>query len=340
MDLEIQKAVLHILDTHVDAPVTSETLLESEDALAYLSGIAGRAFAGEETKPCILPADASLAAEAARAEEDFLPATVRLAEQWFARLTAQPGIPAGDAAFLLLSIDGRDYFAALKLNYKVGVAHYFEMRGTAPSNDIVRQATLLPGAGGKADEAFFVELGPQAPYQMRLLEKKYDIDGHKQPYLGRMLGAQPGLSPKEKLDTIRAVAAEVNQQFYGATGVDEPEVAAAVCAEYRAAKAAASRPDAPPWDPAPIGELCETLYGDLPHAREAFTKALAEHDIALDEPLPIPPAAVRRMEKQSLRSADGVEIKVPVDVYRDQSALEFIQNPDGTVNLLIKNVLV
>lgn len=340
MDLTIQKAVLHILDTNVDAAVTSEALLEGDEALAYLGALAGRAFQSEEAKPCTLPAGAPLAEAASLAEEAFVPQTAALAGLWFDQLAAQPSIPAGDAAFLLLSIDGRDYFAALKLNYKQGVAHSFEMRGASPANGIVRQATLLPGPGGKADEAFFVELGPAAPYRVRLLEKRYDIDGRKQPYLGRMLGLQAGLSPKEKLAAITAVAAEVNQQFYGATGVDEPAVAAAVCAEYRAARTAASRPDAPPWEPAPIGELCETLYGDLPHAREAFTKALAEKDIALDDPLPMPTAAVRRMEKQSLRSAGGVEIKVPVDVYRDASALEFIRSPDGTVNLLIKNVLL
>ena len=82
------------------------------------------------------------------------------------------------------------------------------------------------------------------------------------------------------------------------------------------------------------------LYGDMPPAREAFTKALAEHDITLDEPLPLSAPAVRRMEKQSLRSAGGVEIKVPVNVYRDESALEFIRNPDGSMSLLIKNIIV
>ena len=44
--------------------------------------------------------------------------------------------------------------------------------------------------------------------------------------------------------------------------------------------------------------------------------------------------------QQSLRSAGGVEIKVPVNVYRDESALEFIRNPDGSMSLLIKNIIV
>ena len=49
---------------------------------------------------------------------------------------------------------------------------------------------------------------------VRLLEKKYEIDGRKQTYLGsRILGCRAGLSPREKLSAIQAVAGEVNQQF-------------------------------------------------------------------------------------------------------------------------------
>ena len=34
------------------------------------------------------------------------------------------------------------------------------------------------------------------------------------------------------------------------------------------------------------------------------------------------------------------EVKVPVEVYKDPAAVEFIRNEDGTTSLLIKNILV
>ena len=80
-----------------------------------------------------------------------------------------PAIPAGDAAFLLLEIDGAEYLAALKLNYKPGWLHYCRMDGGPAVNEVVRQGTVLPGTSGKADEAFFVDLRTNA---VRLLEKK------------------------------------------------------------------------------------------------------------------------------------------------------------------------
>ena len=338
MNIELIKAILHVLDPAVDAPILSEAILPpSEDALQYLAGHAAKCFASDEAKACTLADDSAFLPLLWNIEDDFEKKTAVIAGDWFRVMQENPAIPAGDAAFLLLEIDGAEYLAALKLNYKPGCLHYCRMDGGPAVNEVVRQGTVLPGTSGKADEAFFVDLRTNA---VRLLEKKYEIDGRKQTYLGsRILGCRAGLSPREKLSAIQAVAGEVNQQFYGNTGVDEPELAMAVCEEFYAARAEEKSRAGKP-DPVPVQAICDKLYGDMPHAREAFTKALAEHDITLDEPLPLSAPAVRRMEKQSLRSAGGVEIKVPVNVYRDESALEFIRNPDGSMSLLIKNIIV
>ncbi|WP_367925743.1 nucleoid-associated protein [uncultured Ruthenibacterium sp.] len=337
MELMLEAAVLHVLDPNADFPILSQTLLENEDALHYLGGLAAKAWNNEEAKACSFTDDAPLLAHLDHLDQTFLAVTTDLAESWFDIVRQNPSIPAADAAFLLLNIDGTDYFVGMKLNYKTGYAHFFDLDTGSASTGISRQDYLLPSASGKADEVFFVDL---STHQVRVLEKKYEIDGHKQAYLSqRLLSVRPGMSPKEKLSAIRDIAVEVNQQFYGSTGVDEAELAAAVCEEFREFRSASSQPGAPA-QPAPVADLCEKLYGNLPHAREAFEQALAEKEIQMDEPIPMPAAAVRRMEKQSLRSAGGVEIKVPVSVYRDENAIEFIKNPDGTTSVLIKNILI
>lgn len=342
MEITIQKAVLHILDTQVQAPVLSDFLIEQEEALFYLGSLAAKAWKSEESRACELTEDSFFFGEnAAQMEREFVEKSGELAQRWFEEMQAQPAIPAGDAAFLWVTIDGTEYFAAMKLNYKAGWVHYFEMHeeGTA-SNRIVRQETMLPAGTAKPDEAFFVCMQPMGK-QVRVLEKKYEIDGRKQPYLARaVVGARPGMSPKEKLAAICEAAQEVNQQFYGSLGVEEPEVAAAVCEEYRTYRTNVSQSLEEEAAAAPVAQLCEKLYGDLPHAREVFEKELAQRDIVMDEPLPMPGTGVRKLQKQSLRSSGGVEIKVPVSIYRDENEIEFIKNPDGTTSLLIKNILL
>ena len=212
MNIELIKAILHVLDPAVDAPILSEAILPpSEDALQYLAGHAAKCFASDEAKACTLADDSAFLPLLWNIEDDFEKKTAVIAGDWFRVMQENPAIPAGDAAFLLLEIDGAEYLAALKLNYKPGWLHYCRMDGGPAVNEVVRQGTVLPGTSGKADEAFFVDLRTNA---VRLLEKKYEIDGRKQTYLGsRILGCRAGLSPREKLSAIQAVAGEVNQQF-------------------------------------------------------------------------------------------------------------------------------
>ena len=333
MEIEINRAVIHVLDTAVDAPVLSEMALAlTDESIAYITAHIGKCFGSDEAKSCTLSDESDIAPLLWNLDENFVHKTASIARDWFALMQENVAIPAGDVVFALVSIDGSDYLAALKLNYKTGYVHYYAAQNGVPCNEIVRQSTVLAGTSGKADEAFFIGL---AARDVRVVEKQYEIDGRKNTYLAsHLLKCKTGLSPKEKLSTIKAVAEQVNQKFYGNTGVDETELAAAVCEEYYAVREA-EKPQ-----PVQVNDICEKLYGDMPHAREAFTRALEEHNITLQEPLPLSGPAVRRLEKQSLRSGDGVEIKVPVSLYKDPRAVEFIRNEDGTTSLLIKNILL
>lgn len=85
--------------------------------------------------------------------------------------------------------------------------------------------------------------------------------------------------------------------------------------------------------------ICEELYAERPAAKEEFSRLLRENHVELDDVVQVSPAAVRRLEKQSLRSEDGVEIKIPLSLYESNEAVEFIHNEDGTVSLLVKHLV-
>ncbi len=45
-----------------------------------------------------------------------------------------------------------------------------------------------------------------------------------------------------------------------------------------------------------------------------------------------------RFKKQKIMTDTGVEINFPIDVYNSKDMLEFINNPDGSIAIIIKNV--
>ena len=60
----------------------------------------------------------------------------------------------------------------------------------------------------------------------------------------------------------------------------------------------------------------------------------------MTEPVVKAPESVvqKKMGKQTLKTDTGIEISIPIDQVRDGNAVEFINNPDGTISILIKNV--
>ena len=52
------------------------------------------------------------------------------------------------------------------------------------------------------------------------------------------------------------------------------------------------------------------------------------------------PARIRRMESRSIHTANGIEVKIPTELLNEESEVEFLHDADGSVSLLIKNVIL
>ena len=52
------------------------------------------------------------------------------------------------------------------------------------------------------------------------------------------------------------------------------------------------------------------------------------------------PARIRRMESRSIHTASGIEVKIPTEILSEDSAVEFLHAEDGSISLLIKNVIL
>ena len=91
--------------------------------------------------------------------------------------------------------DGQPWLGILKLNYKNGYTHYTESVDGAPVNSIIQQRACLPTQSGKVEEGALVDL---TDYSMKLLEKKFDIDGHKEFYLSTVVFQYTTAQPEKK----------------------------------------------------------------------------------------------------------------------------------------------
>ena len=75
-------------------------------------------------------------------------------------------------------------------------------------------------------------------------------------------------------------------------------------------------------------------------AQLAFQENVAEKGVSATAPLiaNVKEVSEKKYNKQKLKLSNGIEMIIPMDVYQDPNLLEFVNQPDGTISVMIKNV--
>ena len=329
MEIIIHQAILHVLDTTLDAPVLSGGGMElTAEKTAYLQNHIEKLLASDEIRQCRPLPDSAFRNELEH-NQDFIDLSCRIAGVLFDYMHAHTTIPGADLAVVDFTRDGAPWLGILKLNYKNGYTHYTETVEGAPVNSIIQQRACLPTQSGKVEEGALVNL---TDYSMRLLEKKYDIDGHKEFYLSSVVFQYTQAEPeKKKLQAIQEAAAQAVKDAYE----DEPHADAQVA--MLIANQAADNDNQ-----VSVEQVRQQLAEEYPLAAVPFDDYVEKSEVLEEDaaPVTVTPARIRRMESRSIRTANGIEVKIPTELLNSDSELEFLHDPDGSVSLLIKNVIL
>ena len=291
MEIIIHQAILHVLDTTMDAPVLSGGGMEmTAEKTAYFQYHIEKLLASDDIRQCR---------------------------------------PGADLAVVDFTRDGEPWLGILKLNYKNGYTHYTETVEGAPVNSIIQQRACLPSQSGKVEEGALVNL---TDYSMKLLEKKFDIDGHKDFYLSTVVFQYTTAQPeKKKLQAIQEAAVQAVQENYA----DQPHVEAQVA--MLIANQAADNDNQ-----VSIQQVRQQLEEEYPLAAVPFDDYVEKSDVleAPEQPVTVTPARIRRMESRSIHTANGIEVKIPTELLNSENEVEFLHSDDGSISLLIKNVIL
>ena len=85
-------------------------------------------------------------------------------------------------------------------------------------------------------------------------------------------------------------------------------------------------------------ELAEKIFEQEPELKVAFQDKMEKYDMVKEEIQPRSDTTVRKYQSQHLYTDTGIEIKIPMEQYKNPQSVEFITNPDGTISVLIKNI--
>lgn len=322
----VKHAILHILDKDAGNLIASqgEIDLTQPGLHDYFEKITAK-FQVSDYKTGVLMGTDYLAQVVDDANGlTFAEKTTQLAEKLFDVIAASEAVPAGDLISVEFSEGMDDFLGIFKLNFAPHYAHMVDYRDDQLVNNLVLNQAILPSASQKVDEGLILNL---MTGEYLLVEKQYLIDGHRVNYFSeRFLEIKPETSTKDNINTIKRAVKSVAAKF------DVPEHEA--LANTQNAIFDAVQEDGQ----IKTSEIADAVFQGNISAKQAYQEVLTDKNLAEEIVVPNAPRYEKKYHVQRFKLDSGIEIAIPIDIYQDRSKVEFINNPDGTMSLMIKDI--
>lgn len=328
-DIHIKTAVLHILDTSINCPLLSNNELYIDGEISeFLEKHINKILDDTNLKKARFIEDANNVmnlCQAISADEGcFFEASKEIASIIFDLMIKNVDICSGDLICCLLSINNERYYGILKLNYKTGFTHYVSQMEDGSTNSIIRHKTLLPAEGQKIDEAALISLETG---EIKLIEKAYEINGEKDFYLSKyFLKCTTDLSDNEKMKIIDKVTKKINKKYYD-EDFDKVAKLKNVVSQSIEDNNKVS-----------VEKIAEEMFDTNLEVRQEYIQEIQKAGLT-EEAIQIPQKiAEKKFKTHRIKTDTGIEINFPLSYYDNRDMIEFSNNPDGSISIIIKNV--
>ncbi|WP_180270735.1 nucleoid-associated protein [Sporanaerobium hydrogeniformans] len=320
MSIVFNQTIIHVLDLTMNMPVFStEPLVLTDETEAFITKHLMKIFGSpSSSKACFeIGSVWSPLFKEETLLENFQDLSERLAQKYYDFMQSYGNILSGDLLITYFQMNNKGYLATLKLNYKEGFTHYVEQKEGRIQTHIIKHKGLFPAAGKQVDEAFLIEL---ASGDITLW------DHSKAQYLPLLYECEADLSLKETLKVVEAVATEVIETHYDNTLDAMAELRNNIVESIATTNTL------------PIQEVFERTFEKDEEVKEMCLQKMDELGLK-EKTLEIADTKISNHYASSrLKTDTGIELKFPTPLFKNQDFIEIINEADGTLSIVLKNI--
>ncbi len=324
MEIQIRDVILHILDSNAKYPVFSQEKLDLDNMRIYdfISKHMGRIFLDQDVKIGQIKEDSQIRELIKQVEDDFIEGSIGLSKKLYDLMKKYPQIPSGDFLVGKLDFEGEEYLILIKFNYREGFTHYVDYGEEGTLNKIIVNKVMLPSELQRNMEIGAINMRDMS---LRVMEKEYTIEEEKRLYFSDMfLESKTDLSPKESIRIIRNLAKDMTKEHYDD---DFDKVSSIKEAIYENLDRGEIE----------IEDVANKVFKENPQVKREYLNKVEEAGVKKKVDLEgIKPE--KRLTVHKLKMDNGISLDIPVELYRNKDIVEFINNPDGTISIIIKNI--
>ena len=323
--LELQAAILHILDGRRHNIILSEQTLDLEEPSIekYVKRYVTRAKKDMRTKPGTFLDTSSFLANLdpyfsnELSLPEFSAAVLKDLIHYFEHEEAR--------SFEVLMIDYRDddvpYLSVILLEEVDTLTYLTSSSHGQILNTISFGHTSMPAVSKPVSS--FATINLLTKEIQFVDEGKWKDNGHLMKDI--LLEAEEGISRKEVVESVKTIACEVAEEFH-----ENPTVLLSKVKNYISETVKEGMP-------LKTETLVSEVFEEQPKMKEVFLRKAEEQ--VLPKEVELPRAAVTAaMRKQRIKTDTGIEISFPAEYFQNSEFIEFVNHSDGTITIEIKQI--
>jgi nucleoid-associated protein YejK len=335
-EININQAVIHVLDGNGEKPILNEYSLElDEDVYTFIYKHIEKCLKDDELKYSKFNAERNIVKEVVQdylngIDNDLINLSKELARQLFIVMKSNCNIPSADLIVSSITTDQGPMIAILKLDYVKNFTHKVQFKNEKIGVGLIHQDAGLPGKGQKIQKAAFIKpIREDETFNIMILDKQKsnrEDEYGANYFINTFLGASIVTNERDMTRTfVKAVENWTRKNVTDDAGKAE-EIRTTIKTKLKEE------------DTINIDDFSEELFRENPQAQEDFSNYIKQQ--GLNEEIAVDKAWVEKKLKRTRLNIDRqIDVYINEDVYHDKDKFEIVRNGDGTINILIKNVI-
>jgi hypothetical protein len=336
-DINIIEAIVHILDNNADEPVLNEYKLDlGDEVYKFIYKHIERAFNDENLKYALFNEERNLVREVSQdylngSNRNLIEISKEISKQLFAIMKSQGNIPSCDLIVVSLSTDQGPMIGMLKLDYISNYTHKVDFIENNLAINLVKQPLGLPHSNCKIDKAAFIKpISMNQQFNLMVIDKinkktndeDYGLNYFTKNFLYCTLIENSRDSTKRLIDC--------SEHFTRAFINNDADKAEFVRSTIRNELLNEEKIN--------ISKLSDKLFENEPEAKKVFDDFIISKGI--NEEVYVDKKYVEKKTKRLRLNIDrNLDLYLDNETYNDKSKFEVVRNGDGTINMVLKNII-
>ncbi len=323
--IQINKAILHILDLNSGIIVYSQKQLDTT-MFDYLTKHIEKSIKDSAIKSGTFKEESTFKYDLnkyLKNEINFIDFSTLIAEGIYSCLSISDNIQPIDVVVCEFLYENVLHIGIIELNNQIAFTHQVKQENNKTSNQIINHYAILPNPTQKIASFAFIDCVSNF---VRYHDKKTLINGEDVFILpDKILNCSSEISSKEVIKCVNSIVDQIAES-HGAISA----VAISKAKNYIFENAETSNKIS-------TVDLGKEAFNNSEIMQNEYASQISKAGIPSD--VPIEKSFARRSSKShKIKTDTGIEISVPSDFFNNPNIIEFVNNPNGTISIQIKNI--